>query len=90
MRTGDALTAALCQAIGAATGLTFAAESAVPVGGGCIHRALALSDGSRRYFAKCNDAAAVRMFEAEADGLRALAACGPLQDRAKRAEEWKV
>jgi fructosamine-3-kinase len=79
MRTGDALTAALCQAIGAATGLTFAAESAVPVGGGCIHRAFALSDGSRRYFAKCNDAAAVRMFEAEADGLRALAACGAIR-----------
>jgi fructosamine-3-kinase len=79
MRTGDALTAALCQAIGAATRLTFSALSVQAVGGGCIHRALALSDGSRRYFAKCNDARAAAMFEAEADGLRALAACGAIR-----------
>jgi fructosamine-3-kinase len=77
---GDApLVAAIGQAIGAATGLTFAARTLRSLGGGCIHRALALSDGARRYFAKCNDAAAAAMFEAEADGLRALAACGAIR-----------
>jgi fructosamine-3-kinase len=79
MSCGDALGAALCAAISAASGLSFSATSAQPVGGGCIHRALALSDGKRRYFAKCNDATAAAMFETEADGLRALAACGAMR-----------
>jgi fructosamine-3-kinase len=74
-----ALIAAVGEAIGAASGLTFRAAQVRPVGGGCIHRALALSDGTRRYFVKCNDAAAAPMFEAEADGLAALAACGAIR-----------
>jgi fructosamine-3-kinase len=46
-----------------------------PVGGGCIHSAwcLTLADGSRR-FAKTSPAAALPLLEAEAEGLRALAA----------------
>ncbi|WP_216904955.1 fructosamine kinase family protein [Synechococcus sp. CCY 9618] len=46
-----------------------------PVGGGCIHRAwcLQLADGTR-LFAKTNQAAALPLLEAEAEGLLALAA----------------
>ncbi|MCP9798186.1 fructosamine kinase family protein [Cyanobium sp. Lug-B] len=46
-----------------------------PVGGGCIHNAwrLDLADG-RRLFAKTNGASSLPLLEAEADGLRALAA----------------
>ncbi len=46
-----------------------------PVGGGCIHSAwrLDLADG-RRLFAKTNGAASLPILEAEAEGLRALAA----------------
>jgi fructosamine-3-kinase len=46
-----------------------------PVAGGCIHRAwrLDLADGSR-LFAKSNVASALPILEAEAEGLRALAA----------------
>ncbi len=46
-----------------------------PVGGGCSHRAwqLQLADG-RRFFAKTNGAAALPLLQAEADGLKALAA----------------
>jgi fructosamine-3-kinase len=45
-----------------------------PVSGGCIHRAgcVRFSDGSR-CFLKTNRASALEMFEAEVDGLRALA-----------------
>ncbi len=46
-----------------------------PVGGGCIHSAwrLDLADG-RRLFAKTNRASALPLLEAEAEGLRGLAA----------------
>jgi fructosamine-3-kinase len=42
----------------------------VPVGGGCIHRAFRLGS----LFVKVNHASCIAMFEAEAEGLRALAA----------------
>jgi len=49
-----------------------------PVGGGCIHRAWRLDlDDGRRLFAKTNQAAALPWLEAEAEGLRALAAVAP-------------
>jgi len=49
-----------------------------PVAGGCIHNAwqLEFCDG-RRLFLKSNQAAAFPLLEAEADGLRALAAAAP-------------
>lgn len=49
-----------------------------PVSGGCIHAAwqLELADG-RRVFCKTNQAAALPLLEAEADGLNALAAVAP-------------
>jgi fructosamine-3-kinase len=65
--------------IGAVTGTPFAPRSHRPVGGGCINNAAILSDGTRDYFVKCNAAARLDMFEAEADGLAGLAASGALR-----------
>jgi protein-ribulosamine 3-kinase len=68
---------AIAQAIALAVGEPFAATSSEPVGGGCIHAAHALSGQTRRgeqlYFVKTNRADAAALFEAEADGLAALA-----------------
>lgn len=69
------LSAKLEQALGAVSGVNFSGAEGHPRGGGCIHRALELRAGSGRYFLKLNAAAALPMFEAEADGLAALAAC---------------
>jgi fructosamine-3-kinase len=69
--------AALAAMVAEATGESFAALRATPVGGGCIHTALRLEGdtphGRREYFAKLNDADNAPMFAAEADGLAALA-----------------
>lgn len=74
-----ALLQAIGEAIGEATGTPFAVRAESQAGGGCIHEARVLGDGGRRYFVKLNQAAAGPMFEAEADGLRALAACRSLR-----------
>lgn len=63
----------IAHAIGAATGEPFEVADAEPVGGGCINRAVRLSGKDRSYFVKTNDPSATAMFEAERDGLRALA-----------------
>lgn len=70
--------AALAASISRATGTHYAIEAARPVAGGCIHTALALEGarGAPRYFAKVNGAARAAMFDAEADGLEALAQAG--------------
>ena len=74
----DPVAAALGAAISAALGAKFDVTSMQPVGGGCIHTALEVSGksagGARRFFAKLNEAQSAPMFEAEADGLAALAA----------------
>jgi fructosamine-3-kinase len=73
--------ARLARAVEEATGEPFGNPSTEPVGGGCIHTALALSGAARgadRYFAKVNEAASAPMFAAEADGLAALGAAGAL------------
>lgn len=49
------------------------------VGGGCINRAVRLTDGVRDYFVKLNDANRLEMFEAEAAGLAALGATNTLR-----------
>jgi len=73
--TPDAL--ALARAISDATEAHFEPTSTEPVGGGCIHTALRITgetaEGSRRYFAKVNEAAGAAMLAAEAEGLAALA-----------------
>jgi fructosamine-3-kinase len=71
------LAEALAAAVSRATGTPFRLVRAAPVGGGCIHRALALEGpDDARYFAKLNDARLAPAFAAEADGLLALAAAG--------------
>jgi fructosamine-3-kinase len=70
---------AIARAIGAATGQPFAIRGQRAVGGGCIHRAVVVEDGARRYFVKLNEASAAPMFAAEADGLQAIAATGTVR-----------
>jgi len=60
--------------IGAATGEAFRLEQQVAVGGGCINSAMTLRGCGREYFLKLNQRSLLDMFEAEADGLRELAA----------------
>lgn len=70
---------ALDAAISRATGRPFTTTTRSAVGGGCIHRALTLGDGTRRYFVKLNSRAHLPLFEAEADGLAALDAAAALR-----------
>jgi fructosamine-3-kinase len=44
------------------------------IGGGCINMGVRLTDGERIFFVKLNRAALLDMFEAESEGLNALAA----------------
>jgi protein-ribulosamine 3-kinase len=62
------------QAISAATGQAFSLDVHGSVGGGCINTAMKISGAGRDYFLKLNDARLLDMFDAEADGLRELAA----------------
>lgn len=64
----------IAAAIGAATGSTFSVQQYGSVGGGSINAAHVIHDGQRRYFVKLNQPARLPMFEAEAQGLQALAA----------------
>jgi fructosamine-3-kinase len=70
---------AISEAISRALHQPFHARTQRAVGGGCIHRALVIEDGSRRYFVKMNGEAAAPMFGAEADGLAAIAATGAIR-----------
>ena len=76
----DPAIAALGEAIGEAIGTRFVPAAARPVGGGCIHAALEIEgetdSGEQRFFAKLNEASRAELFEAEADGLEALAKAG--------------
>ena len=60
--------------IAIATGHDFAVRTRRALGGGCINAAEVVGDGSRDYFVKTNRAARLDLFEAESDGLAALAA----------------
>jgi len=74
--------------IAEATGAPFRGRPAGGVGGGCINRAEKLMDvdGRRALFVKRNRADLLPMFEAEADGLAALAETGAI--RAPRPVCW--
>ena len=65
--------------IGAASGRPF--DPAPPSGlrGGCINDAFRLSDGEQTWFVKTNHADRLAMFEAEAEGLDALAAADAIR-----------
>ncbi|MDD5242283.1 MAG: fructosamine kinase family protein [Sulfuricella sp.] len=64
----------ISKEISAATGKAFLAKAGRPVGGGCINSAYLVEDGTRRLFVKTNRASNLAMFEAEAEGLREIAA----------------
>ncbi|MCF8175729.1 MAG: fructosamine kinase family protein [Burkholderiaceae bacterium] len=72
----DAEFSAIAATIAESTHTAFAPRSISPVGGGSIHRAWLLADGSKRYFVKTGALAASPLFVAEAKGLRALSALG--------------
>lgn len=55
-------------------GRPFTARTNTPVAGGCINTAAVIASGNDRFFVKLNSASRLAMFEAEADGLEALAA----------------
>lgn len=59
--------------ISAATGETFAPTLPQGMAGGCINTASRLSDGNITWFVKSNSRNQLPMFEAEAEGLTALA-----------------
>lgn len=63
----------IAAAISAATGEVFTVESSQAVGGGCINQAYRLAGDGGDYFVKLNDAGALDMFEAEAEGLAEMA-----------------
>jgi len=71
MSLGDMLSAEISRALGRRIAVGAMRESA----GGCIHRTLVLEGGCERWFAKLNAPGALPVFEAEADGLAALASC---------------
>lgn len=59
--------------IAGATGRPFVARTTRTVGGGCINAAMVLSDANEHWFVKRNRASLLPMFEAESDGLTAMA-----------------
>src|SRR3989344_4744891 len=60
--------------IAAATDRPFTPTREDETGGGCINRAFLLEGGGERYFVKLNNAERLPMFEAEAEGLKEMAA----------------
>ena len=67
------------RAIREATGNAFRITDSRAVTGGDTHRALSVSGGGTRYFVKHGPADSRGMFEAEADGLAALAETGAVR-----------
>ena len=67
------------RAIREATGSAFRVTDSRAVQGGDTHRALSVSGGGVRYFVKHGPADTREMFEAEADGLAALAETGAVR-----------
>ncbi len=68
------IAAEIAAAIVVATAVPFSPREPVAVQGGDISAAWLLDDGTRRFFVKIQPAVRLGMFEAEADGLAALAA----------------
>jgi len=65
----------LARALSAVCGVDLSRAEVRAVGGGSIHTTRALRAGAHRFFLKSGAAAVLPMFEAEVDGLTALAAC---------------
>lgn len=73
MTASDTLLA-IEQSIRDATGDDFALSGSAPVAGGCISQTLEVCGENTRYFVKLAPLANAAMFDAEADGLAAIAA----------------
>lgn len=69
----------IAHQISAASGLPFRPQPPAGLAGGCINSAFRLSDGTQTWFVKTNRAALLDMFEAEAEGLDALAASATIK-----------
>ncbi len=63
----------IAQHISRASGKAFNPAEPHSLGGGCINQAVRLTDGESSWFVKVNLANRLSMFEAEAEGLNALA-----------------
>ncbi len=61
------------------TGEPFVPADVTHVGGGCINTCIRISDGIRSFFVKLNDRSRLEMFEAEAEGLKEIAAAGAIK-----------
>nr|WP_210424678.1 fructosamine kinase family protein [Marichromatium bheemlicum] len=70
---------ALAARISAATASPFHPERSHSMHGGCINQALVLEAPERGYFVKLNTPERLTMFEAEAEGLTALAAAAAIR-----------
>ncbi|MBD2089356.1 fructosamine kinase family protein [Microcoleus sp. FACHB-1515] len=64
----------IANRIQAATGRAFRVQHQRSIGGGSVNQAYAIVDGAQAYFVKLNQASRLAMFEAEAIGLREIAA----------------
>ncbi len=69
----------IAEQIAQVTGEAFDPLPPNGIGGGCINTTQRLRDGERSFFLKLNSASLIAMFEAEADGLQALAASDTLR-----------
>ena len=82
--------------ISRASGKPFTVDTARSIGGGSINAACVLEGGGQRWFVKLNQARLLSMFEAEAEGLRAMAATHtvtvplPLCQGASGEQAWLV
>ena len=70
----SALFTGIGREIAAAIGRPFTPTREDEAGGGCINRAFLLEGGGERYFVKLNAGERLPMFEAEAEGLKEMAA----------------
>jgi protein-ribulosamine 3-kinase len=70
---------AVATSIAGATGAAFRITQCTEVGGGCINRGYRVVGGSAGYFVKVNRAGLRSMFDAEAEGLRAIARTGAVR-----------
>jgi fructosamine-3-kinase len=75
----EAMWQVIGEAIRAATGEDFAVRKCRAIAGGCINSTCLAEDGARRFFVKLNRLSGLDMFEAEADGLREIAATGTIR-----------
>jgi len=66
----------IAAAVSEAIGSRFEPQSINEIGGGCINRAVRMTDAEHSFFVKTNGSSAAAMFEAERDGLRALDVAG--------------